>query len=218
MYFPKFKHNSPVTEAYRLLRTNLNFIINKEKIKSILVTSAGPGSEGKSTISLNLTLAMAEVEKKVIIVDADFRKPRLHKFLGLKIDPGMIGIIQGGISFEQAIQKVESENSIDVLTAGIIKDEKSFLINQFHFNKVFTELEQRYDVIIIDSAPLIISDTLNMAAIVDGVVFVASIRESNKRVIKEGMRLLKNADANVLGIIANKVPDKKNSYYYSYYY
>lgn len=217
MKVPRFKHNSPVTEAYRLLRTNLEFLIKKENIRSILVSSAGSGSEGKSTISVNLALSMAEIGKKVILVDADFRKPRLHKLLNIDVSPGFKTVISEGIPLEKAIQSVEDENSFDVVASGIIKDDNTFLLNRFHFTKLIDELYRRYDVVIVDSAPLIISDSLNMAASVDGVVLVVSIGDSNKRAFKEGMKLLNNVDAKVLGIIANKVPDTKDGYYYSYY-
>ena len=213
LFSSKNEHEAGV-EAYRILRTNLDFIINKKGIKSILITSAGPGSEGKSTISLNLSLSLAETEKEVVLVDADLRKPRIHKILKINQKPGLVEILQNKSDYEAL--NYRKEQGITALPSGEVTNSSPF-IKKFAFRRLLERLEEKYDVVIVDSPPLIISDSLNIASTVDGVVLVASMGESNKQIFKRGVKMLENVDANLLGVVANKIPKKDENYYYSYY-
>ncbi len=216
VFFPKLQQKSPTAEAFRLLRINLDFLVSKKGLNSILITSTGKGSEGKSTISLNLAYSMAEMDKRVILVDADFRKPRLHSLLKIDTSPGVIDILQGKVTIEEGIQYADDDQRIGVIPCGQ-KSGSIPLINKFSFQKFLEECKSDRDLVIVDSAPLFISDSLNLAAVVDGVVLVVSLGETNRRDYKEGLKLLNNVEANVLGVVVNKITKKEKSYYYSYY-
>ncbi|ACL70968.1 CpsD/CapB family tyrosine-protein kinase [Halothermothrix orenii] len=209
--------NDPALEAYRLLRANLEFVAKKNEARTVLITSTGPGAEGKSTISVNLAFAFAEIGKRVMLVDADLRKPRLHKILSINPDPGLSDILKGQTTPTEVTRKYLNPHEIEIVPCGTREKKSAPIIDRLSFTRLLKDLSNNRDLVIVDSPPLVISDSLSMAASVDGVILVVSIGESNKRGFRDGLKMLENAEANLLGIVANKIPHKQKEYYYSYY-
>lgn len=207
------KSKSREAEAYRTLRTNIQFSSLDKKIKSIVMTSSEP-SDGKSTVILNLAVTMSQIGKKVVIVDCDLRKPVLHKRLGVSNYKGITNILVQDFKVEDCIKETGIEN-LYALTCGIVPPNPAELLSSDKMKKLLDELENKCDIVLIDSPPVLaVTDAQILANIVDGVLFVVSYGKTEKKDIVKAKELLGNVGAKILGVVLNKTPSKKNSYYY----
>ncbi|MCK4752101.1 MAG: polysaccharide biosynthesis tyrosine autokinase [Planctomycetes bacterium] len=204
-------------EAYRTIRTAVFFGVPKEEAKTILVTSPAPG-DGKSTLASNLALAMAQAGQKILILDADFRKPMQHNIFQTDKSKGLSNVIAGAIDISQAIQQGPIKN-LDVLACGREVPNPSEILNSALFAKLLENFAEQYDRIIIDSPPVgPVADSQILAATCDISLLVLRAEKSTRRQSQQARDALLSVGGRLLGCIVNDVPRKKGRYgYYSSY-
>ncbi|MBU5485773.1 CpsD/CapB family tyrosine-protein kinase [Clostridium sp. MSJ-11] len=211
---------SPIAEAYRTLRTNIQFSSFDKKIQSIVVTSSGPG-EGKSTTSANLAIVMAQSGSKTILIDCDQRKSTVHKTFGLSNEIGISDLLVGKVDFKDAVQDSKVEN-LDILTAGTRPPNPSELLSSKKMKEFIDELREEYEYIIIDSPPIIaVTDAQLIASFTDGALLVISSGEVERAAAIKAKELLDKVNAKIIGIVLNKLEVSEKGYYgyyYQYYY
>jgi len=208
---------SPISEAYRVLRTNIQFTGFDNPVKLILVTSSGP-SEGKSTTAANMAVTFVQSGSRVLLIDADLRKPKIHKIFGLANKWGMTNALIEPESLDKYIQHTEIEN-LDIITSGPIPPNPSEMLGSKKMKKFIEKIKEIYDIILIDSPPVgMVTDAQILSTIVDGTILVASSGQVTIDALKRAKGLLENVNANILGIVLNKLERESNGYYYYYYY
>jgi tyrosine-protein kinase Etk/Wzc len=211
---------SPISEAYRTLRTNLAFTRIDNSMKTILVTSAGP-KEGKSTTVSNLAITLAQLGSKVVLIDSDLRRPVIHSIFGLDKDNGLTSFLLNNLPFEKVLQKSMLEN-LSIVTSGIVPPNPSELLGSKAMEEFVEKLKNNFDVILFDSPPIIaVTDAAILCSRVDGVFLVVSAGSTNKDAIVRARSLLDNVDARVLGVLLNNLEISSaygSSYYYYYHY
>lgn len=210
---------APISEAYRTLRTNIQFSSFDKKIQTMMITSSGPG-EGKSTTASNLAVVMAEGGAKTILIDCDQRKPRLHKIFLTSNKVGLSDILAEKVRFEDAINDVSIEN-LSLLTSGTKPPNPSELLASKRMQSFVEELKEKYDCIIIDTPPVIaVTDAQLVARYVDGCLLVVAASQAQREAAIKAKQLLEKVNANILGTILNKLEVREKGYYgyyYSYY-
>lgn len=208
---------SPISEAYRTLRTNIQFASFDKDIKTIVVTSSGP-KEGKSTTAANLALTMAETSKKVIIIDCDLRKPTLHKNFRISNKVGLTNLLAENLKVEEVM--VKYSEYLYLLPSGIIPPSPAEMLSSNKMKVFIEEMTQKFDAIIIDSPPVLaVTDAQILSTIADGVIIVASSGEVEREAVNKAKDLLEKVNANILGVVLNKVEIKgRRGYGYYYYY
>lgn len=210
---------SPSVEAYKLLRTNINFASADRPLQLIGVTSSGPG-EGKSTVASNLAIAMAQSGQSVLLMDNDLRRSRVHKVFRMHKRPtGVTEILTGTSDIADCLQKTDIEN-LTILTAGAIPPNPSELLGSKKMQQLVQNLKEQFDIVIADLPPVIsVTDALVMSPLVDGFIFVISSGSTDKRAALSAKDLLLNAKANIIGAVLNRAePQKSYGSYYSHYY
>ncbi|RJE48982.1 MULTISPECIES: CpsD/CapB family tyrosine-protein kinase [unclassified Dehalobacter] len=206
---------SLTAEAYRTLRTNIQFANADKVIRRILFTSAG-SEEGKSSIVANLAVSMSQAGKNVIIIDADLRNPSQHKIFGLSNLLGLTITLAEDVPVSDFIVKTPHEG-LDILTSGPIPPNPAELLDSRRMKHILNEITQTYDFVLIDSPPVIpVTDASILAQLVDGVVLVLAAREVKREYALRAKEQLEKVGAKILGTILNKakVQSKKQNYYY----
>ncbi|MFT9849098.1 CpsD/CapB family tyrosine-protein kinase [Aneurinibacillus sp. REN35] len=207
---------SPVSEAYRTLRTNIQFAGVDQEIKTILVTSTAP-EEGKSTTSANLAVVTAQAGKRTLYIDADLRKPTGHQTFYVSNRRGLTSFLAGQTALENTVQQTGIEN-LFVMTAGPIPPNPSELLGSKKMRAALEELQTHFDFIILDTPPtLAVADSTILARMVDGCILVVNSGKTNRDMAKKAKQQLENAHARLLGIVLNNKKAKKNEDYYYYY-
>jgi capsular exopolysaccharide synthesis family protein len=210
---------SPVSEAYRTIRTNLRFAGADKPLKFIGVTSSIP-SEGKSTTISNLAVVMAMDGKKVLLIDCDMRKPMIHRIFELP-NRGVSNCIATGVSVESVIRKEVSPN-LDILTSGPVPPNPSEMIGSEKMTLLLKQAGESYDYVLIDLPPVLpVTDAAVMSAKIDGMILVIGSGDVTPEEGKRTKEQLEQAGAHMIGVILNKVPVQHNrgySYYYYYHY
>lgn len=211
--------NSAIAEAFRKLRTNLQFLAVDNPPRLIVLTSSVP-SEGKSTTAINIALSLAEAEHDVVLVDGDLRRPRLAKYLDLVDAVGFSTVLAGRTSLDEALQKSRFPR-LTVLTAGTLPPNPSELLGSSAAKKTLDELRARFDYVVIDSSPLLaVTDTAVLAAHTDGVLLAARFGHVKREQLMHTVRNLEDVGAVLLGAIFTMTPTRGRetySYNYSYY-
>lgn len=207
---------SPIAEAYRTLRTNIQFSKTDGELKIIMFTSSGPG-EGKSTTIANTAVALAQSGKKVILMDCDLRKPVQHKIFGKK-NRGLTNILVEELPIDEFIQDTQIEN-LRVLTSGPIPPNPSELLGSRKMQELIDYLKTQVDYLIIDAPPVIaVTDACVLAAKVDGITLVVNSGSIRPEMAKKAKDLLLKANGHLLGVVLNRVEiDEEHAYYYYYY-
>ncbi|QDR82024.1 CpsD/CapB family tyrosine-protein kinase [Sporomusa termitida] len=207
---------SPIAEAYRTMRTNIQFAKVDSDLRVIMFTSAGPG-EGKSTTTANTAVAMAQAGKKVIIVDCDLRKPVQHKIFG-KRNRGVTNILVEDRSVADLIQETGIDN-LQMLPSGPIPPNPSELLGSAKMRDIIDCLKGLADIVIIDAPPTVaVTDACVLAASVDGILLVLGAGEIRPEMAQKAKELLLKANGHILGVILNKVEIEEEHAYYYYYY
>ncbi len=203
-------------EAYRTLRTNIEFSSVDKKLKVITITSSAP-AEGKTTVAANVAISFAENGKKTLLLDSDLRRPTIHKRFKLPNSIGFVNIIVGNASKEEAIQK-DIVRNLDILTSGIIPPNPSELIGSNKNKKLLESLKEEYDVIILDSPPLLaVTDAQILTTISDGTIIVVKHGSTKKDELERAKELLEKVQGNILGVVLKDIPlDDETYQYYSY--
>ena len=207
---------SPISEAYRSLRTSLLYTDIDVDTKSILVSSAGPG-EGKTTTVANMAITYANLGKKTLLIDTDLRRPVVHKVLELKKEPGITNYLAGATkNFSDLIQKTDIQN-LFVVTSGIIPPNPSELLGSDKMALLIKKLEKEWDIVLFDSPPLVaVTDATMISKEIDKIVIVVKVGQTDKGAFSRTVELLNNVKAPIGGVVLNAVT--QNSSYGSYYY
>jgi succinoglycan biosynthesis transport protein ExoP len=209
---------SPFAEAFRMVRTNLQFVDLDKGLRTIVVTSPIPG-DGKTTVAANIAIALAVHEEKVLVVDADFRIPAIHKIFDLPGSPGVTNILSEGRGYQSVIHKIEGVVNLDVLTTGPIPANSSGLLTSSKMKKLIEELKENYDRVIFDVPPVLVAtDALDLASILDGTLLVLRLGEIDRRAVRRMRDILDTAKIRILGGVLNSVDVRDNRYGYGYYY
>jgi capsular exopolysaccharide synthesis family protein len=216
MLFDRGRSNS-LLETYRLLRSNVQFAAVDEPIRSLLITSSVPG-EGKTVTAVNLGAATALSGRRVIIVDADLRRPTLHDKFGLTRQPGLTSVLIGHTSLEEALQTTPIPG-LQLLSCGPIPPNPAELLSSRAMHDMHRQLMQMADLVIFDSPPVLATaDAQVLAAQVDGVVYVVQLGETRKSAVRFAADLLRQARARTLGVVFNKMSVSAKPGYYGYGY
>jgi len=218
-----FAYNQPkstISEAFRGIRTAISYSSQRKENRVYLVTSSGP-KEGKSTITINVATVMAYSGTKTILIDADLRRPRIHKSFDLNNTRGLTNVIIGDASVEDVVQPTAVEN-LYVLPSGPIPPNPSELLGRERMVEVLEELRGLYDRIMLDTPPIgAVTDAAVLGRIVDSVILVVHAGKTRKKMIARGLEQLNQIDVDVSGIVLNNLKVGRKRYYpgyYDYYY
>ena len=203
--------NHPLTEPFRALRTVIDFAELDQPLKTILVTSPDIG-DGKTSVAANLALSIAQKDKKVFLLDADLRKPKIHKMFNLANDNGLADLAFARDAFNWRIRTKEVRK-VTVLTAGNTPPDPAELLSSEQMDRFLSELEDAADVVIIDGPPFIVADAMAMASKVDGVLLVVRPGHTRRSLSLSASEQLKLAGARVVGIVLNRIPLRGADYY-----
>ena len=215
---------SPISEVFRTLRTNIQFMSTKGKLRTLLVTSTLPG-EGKSWVSANLAVTFAQAGKKVVIIDADMRKGRQYSIFGVSPRPGLSNYLSGMLDGEEIddnllnyIQETEVEN-LYVISAGNIPPNPSELLIAPQMVNLLDQLKEMCDIIIIDGTPSqLVTDSLILTRLVDSTIIVTAQKHTKKEDLKRVITNIQNVGGKIAGVVVNKVTISAKKYEQSYYY
>ncbi|MCC5619714.1 polysaccharide biosynthesis tyrosine autokinase, partial [Nostoc sp. CHAB 5836] len=209
--------HSLTSEMYRMIQANLKFLSSDKVLKSIVVTSAVP-KEGKSTVSANLAVAIAQLGRKVLLIDADMRVPSQHHLWQLTNTVGLSEVILGQVEFDIAVSKVM--DNLDVLTAGVRPPNPLALLDSKRMVSLIENFssEYNYDFVIIDAPPLLLAaDALTLSQMTDGVLLVARPGVIDSNSANAAQEILERSNYNVLGLVVNGIIDKNESSSYMYH-
>jgi capsular exopolysaccharide synthesis family protein len=212
-----FQPNSPVSESYRTLRTNIQYSNVDKPLKTILVTSPGPG-EGKSTSVANLAITFAQMGAKALLIDTDLRRPVLHGLFGISKNNGLTNVLVGTTPIQEAIRRTQIKNLYLLPSGTIPKNPSEFLASKI-MQKLIMKISTRFDIVLLDSPPVIaVTDSAVLASHLDGIILVIRSEKTDRDGLLRSVTLMKNVNAKILGVLVNGL-DIHHRYgsYYKYY-
>ena len=208
---------SPAAEAYKVIRTSIQFAKAGNSLKTIAITSCTP-DEGKSTTAANLAIVLTQTGKRVLLMDCDMRNPTVHKNFKLSNKVGLSSCISLGTALAEAVQETEIEN-LDALTSGVIPPNPSELLGSERMQHILARAQEEYDYVLLDTPPVLpVTDTLVLGSLVDGLILVLDSGEVKVEMARDVKNQLMHAGANILGVVLNKVRSEHHGYGYGYYY
>lgn len=216
---------SPVSEVFRTLRTNLQYMKKSNSCQTLVITSTVQG-EGKSFVAANLAVTFAQASKKTLIIDADMRRPRQHTIFGVDMFPGLSNYLSGvnlsrsrhETSIKECIYATKIDN-LYMMPSGNIPPNPSELLQSRKLNALLNEIEPNFDVIIFDGAPcLLVTDSTIISRVVDATILVASQNKTKMDDLKEAKRRINHVGGNIAGVVLNRVKVSKAKYSEKYYY
>ncbi|MBC5624097.1 CpsD/CapB family tyrosine-protein kinase [Clostridium sp. NSJ-49] len=214
MFIVDKKPKSIAAEAYRTLRTNIQYSSFDKEYKTIVVTSSEPG-EGKSTTSGNLALAISQAESKVLLIDCDLRKPSLHKLFRISNNYGLSDLLLHRKTMEDVA--VKYNEGLTVVPAGKIPPNPSEMLGSKAMGTFLDEMKKHFDYIIIDTPPIgAVTDSQVLSTKVDGTILVVKAGQTKKDVVMNSVNAIKKVNGNIIGTVLNGVENSKNKYYYYY--
>ncbi len=207
-----------IQEAYNTLRTNIRFAIPGDGCKRLCLTS-GLASEGKSTTILNLAISFADTGSKVLLIDADMRRPSLARLLIEKASPGLSNVLAGLCQADSAVRK-DIRPNLDVIFAGEIPPNPLELLGNPRMKEFIEVMSMRYDYILVDTPPVsIVSDACEVANVTDGVLFLVRQNETEKDAVIQGVKQLELSNSRLLGFVLNGIVEEgRKAYRYRYRY
>lgn len=208
--------NSILAENFRLLRANIEFFQISRTIKTILVTSPNQGN-GKTMVAANLALSISQGEQEVVFVDADLRRPAVHKALNMPKEPGLSELIRNKADINEVVRPW-TENGLKVITAGHIPPNITEVVGSKRIGTILGELREQFELVIVDAPPLIIADAYNLASRVDGVILVMEPGQTSEEQARTIKQQLDRSNAHLLGIVFNKISERSAHSYYDYQY
>lgn len=216
----RLNQRSPMTEAFRMLRTNIRFASVDQTLQTVLITSPGP-NEGKSTTAANLAVVMAQVGQRVILVDADLRRPVIHQIFKSTNQAGLTtALVERSLNIESCLQESSIEG-LRVLTSGPLPPNPPELLASQRMQDVLSELQELADLVIIDTPPvLVVSDSSILSSFVSGVLLVLRANSTRIEATQQALKQLEGVQAKILGLVLNDVHGHGLGYYYysDYYY
>jgi len=206
---------SPVSESYRALRTNIQFASVDHPIRSMLVTSIGPG-EGKTTVASNLGVALAQSGANVILIDADLRKPQLHRRLNLPNRRGLTSLfMQTDIHLDGTVQKTETKG-LYLMTSGNLPPNPAELLASERMDSILERMKNHADIVVVDTPPVLaVTDSVVLGKRVDGVLLVIRAGQTKIAAAQQTVNQLRRLNVNILGVVINDIPTRGSRYYYS---
>jgi non-specific protein-tyrosine kinase len=213
------KHpRSPISEAYRVLRTNLRFSGIENPTGALMVTSAGPG-EGKTTTAANLAVAMAQSGRRVVLIDTDLRRPTIHKVFGLTNDTGLSSLFLGDAPTVASVLQPTAIESLQVITSGPLPPNPAEVLDSHLMQQTLQELRAQSDMVILDSPPVLaVADASILGSHCSGAILVIDTGHARSDASRRALQTLKQTNTKVLGAVLNKLSTRRASGYYSYYY
>ena len=207
---------SIISEQFRTVRTNINFSMPNKELKTLLFTSSSIG-EGKSTIAANVAIVFAQEGKKVLLIDADLRKPTMHYTFLKTITPGLTNLLTSHWNLNQVVKET-GVNGLDLITSGPIPSNPAELLGLSSMDKLITEVKEKYDIIIFDAPPVLsVSDAQILTNKCDGTIIVISSNSTEKVNAIKAKEVLQASNANIIGTILNNYKIGKDHYYHQYY-
>lgn len=211
---------SPAAEAFRSLRTNIGFADIDHDLKMLVITSPGP-FDGKTTVASNFAITMAKIDKKVLMIDCDLRKPRLHKNFGLNNDIGLTHILNDmivdGMPSTEFVKKVPLIDNLWVITSGFIPPNPTEVLASKKMENFLKQVQKEYDLVILDTPPVAsLTDAAILGKQANGVVLVVSSGETEIEMALHAKQALTNVDAKILGVVITKLEKGVSGYYYYY--
>lgn len=207
---------SPISEAYRTLRTNIQYSAIDSSIQVIMVASTQMG-EGKTTTITNLAIAYAQEGKRVLLIDADMRKPSLHHVFSLANRIGLSSLLSNQLQLDEVISDASIPN-LHVITAGPIPPNPSEMLGSQRLHKLMAEMRERYDMILFDTPPIMaVTDSLILSALCDGVIMVVQAEKVRKDHVKKTKASLQHVNAPLLGVVLNNVQRHRGKIYHYYH-
>ena len=207
---------SPVSETFRTLRTNLEFASVDNPLKSLLVVSAHP-EEGKSTVAANLAVTMAQGGKRVLLIDADLRRPRVHKFFGLSNRIGLSDLIRDSVSMTD-VSRPWKDTSLSIITSGGIPPNPADLLSSDKMASILEEAKKITDFVVVDSPPFLVADASILASRMDGVLLLVYPGKTPIDSALTTLEQMKRAGAHMVGVVMNRIPRNRSHYYSGYRY
>jgi non-specific protein-tyrosine kinase len=209
---------SPVAESYRTLRTNIEFASVDTPLRTLLVTSSVP-KEGKTTTAGNLAVVFAQAGSRVLLVDADLRKPGVHALFKLPNQHGLSTLFRDEAATVRSVAQNTELDGLKVVTSGPLPPNPAELLGSRRWHAILERLKAEADLVIIDSPPLqAVTDAALLAAAVDGTVFVVQARRTRRGAVRQGRDALDRGGGNILGVAMNKLKEREyDQYYYRYY-
>jgi capsular exopolysaccharide family len=206
---------SPISEAYRTLRTNLQYAETDRPLQLLMVTSAGP-EEGKSTTIMNLAVTYAQMERRTILVDADLRKPTAHFTFGLSNRTGLSHVLSGQADLREVIKESRIPG-LDILTSGPVPPNPSELLGSSRMDDLLGKLREQYDIVLIDTPPVLaVADAQVVASRSDGVLLVVNARTGKRQHAIKARNALQFVQARIVGIALNQTAHRDAGPYYEY--
>jgi succinoglycan biosynthesis transport protein ExoP len=205
-------------EAFKSIRTNVLFSSAEDGMRSVVVTSSGPG-EGKSIVSANLAVALAQAGQRVLLMDGDMRRPRVHEIFGTDQEPGLSNVLTGAAKSSEAIKRCPTVHGLWLLGSGHVPPNPAELLGSHRFRDFLGSLEEHFDWVVIDSPPvLVVTDSSIVANHASGVVFVVGSDKTSRQAARTAVEQLDAANARIIGSVLNRVNLSRHQYYYSSYY
>ncbi len=206
-----------VVENYNRLKDNILYMGADGSNRVIQIDSAC-SSEGKTTICCNLAVSLGQTNKKVVVVDLDFRRPNAHKVFGLSKTNGISEYMLGTLGFKDIIKHTSYEN-VDLITGGENVYNSSLILVSDTFKEMIASLRKEYDYVLLDCAPILtISDYIHISKVSDGVLFVVAHASTSKTNVADAIKELRRNDIKILGSVFSMYENKKGNTYYDYYY
>lgn len=207
---------SYISEQYRSIRTNIQFSMPDGELKTLLITSAGP-NEGKSTTAANIAGVFSQEGKKVLLIDADMRKPTTHFTFHIRNAFGLSSLLARQCEIEDAL-KLTHVNGLSVITSGVIPPNPAELLASNQMDKIIEQLSVEFDLIIFDAPPILsVTDAQIIANKCDGTILVVNSGETGKEEVVKAKESLEKAQSNIIGVVMNNFELEKDHYYYHYY-
>jgi non-specific protein-tyrosine kinase len=206
-----------VAEAFRSLRANLEFSSVDKPVRRLLVTSPSPG-DGKTTVAANLAAIMAQGGRRVVLLDADLRRPKVHRFLGVPNRLGLSDLFRGAVPLHMVLQTSDRAKDVTIVTSGSLPPNPTELLGSGRMDRILEELGARGDLVVIDSPPSLVADVQVLAAKVDGVVIVIQPGHTHAEEARATLEALQRSGTRVIGVIFNRIPLNRFYYYGGYRY
>jgi capsular exopolysaccharide synthesis family protein len=214
----KTKPRSPITEAFRSLRTNIQFTSVDRPVQSILITSPSP-KDGKSTVAANLSVVFAQSDRRVVLIDADLHRPKQHTLLGVSNRRGLSELFTQPVIMLNGNLRETNVPNLSVLTSGSLPPNPAELLGSDKMLQILSQVNKQAEIIVIDSPPLMaVTDAAVLSSRADGVLLVIRPSVTKLQACKQTIEQLNHLGANVLGYVLNEVNVKKSGYKYTYYY
>jgi len=205
--------NAYTKEAYKILRTNINYMNIDKKNQVIMFTSSETG-EGKSTTISSLAISIAQMDKKVLLIDGDLRRPEIHRYMNLKQSPGLTNLLANKLELGAMVQKVVGVKGLDVLSSGTLPPSPAELLGSASMENIVKKARDIYDIILIDAPPvLLVADALLIMRLVDSVILVVATKSTSKDEVVKSKKALEKINAKIMGVVMTKVKMKKSGYY-----